>query len=635
MLYRYSGQEDICVGTPIAGRQQIELENLIGFFVNTLAIRSSVHSDRTFTELLRQVKETTLEAYAYQEVPFEKVVDTIELERDISRNPVFQAMFVLEKYTSEIPELKFGDVILSAENSEHTTAMFDIQLFVTETPNGLSVVTEYCTDLFAEETIKKMMIHFKELLASVIKNPQQKISNLSMLTPEDEQYLLVELNNTEVDYPKNKNVVDLFEEQVLKTPDEIAVIFEDKNFTFKDLNKRANQFASYLKGKGVREETVVAICLDRSPQMIVGIWGILKAGGAYVPIDPDYPAERISYMLEDTSASLVITNPESRHRISNLENNNVIELDNDFLLISNEPVYNPRITIKATQLAYVIYTSGSTGKPKGVMNEHAGLANRLYWAQDYFKLTPQDVVLQKTTFCFDVSVWELLWPSLVGAKLVFAKPGGQKDNAYLRNVIEQNKISVLHFVPSMLSVFLPDLKAGDCLSLKKLLCSGEALKSSHVELFREKLPNVELHNLYGPTEAAIDVTCWSMDHNQQDIGIVPIGKPISNTYIYILDDSQTLVPPGGIGEIHIGGVQVARGYFHRPELTTQKFIENPFNKNISDNYINSTLYKTGDIGRWMRDGNIEYLGRKDDQVKIRGYRIELGEIEAALPGATW
>ncbi len=315
----------------------------------------------------------------------------------------------------------------------------------------------------------------------------------------------------------------------------------------------------------------------------------------------------------------------------------IIELDKSFSIIKDQPTGNLNVPVTATNLAYVIYTSGSTGKPKGVMNEHGGLANRLFWAQHYFHLTGDDVVLQKTTFCFDVSVWELLWPSLVGARLVFAKPGGQKDNAYIKYIIEKNKVSVLHFVPSMLGVFLPDLQSGDCQSLKKVLCSGEALKPSHVALFKESLPNVELHNLYGPTEAAIDVTCWTMENNDKDINIVPIGKPVSNTAIYILNENQNLAPLGGIGEVHIGGIQVARGYLNRPELTAEKFIEYPApikNSLLLKDNVNAgshlKLYKTGDLGRWLSDGNIEYLGRKDDQVKIRGYRIELGEIETAL-----
>ncbi|MEO6732999.1 MAG: amino acid adenylation domain-containing protein, partial [Ferruginibacter sp.] len=624
LLHRYSGQQDICVGTPIAGRQQQELEGLIGFFVNTLALRTTVSGDESFTSFLRQVQSVTMEAYENQEVPFERIVDEVVKERSLGRNPLFQVMMVFMN-TPDVPQLRFGDMQLSVERFENTTAKFDIQMFLSGTPDGLAMVTEYCTDLFTAATINRMMAHFGELLAAVVNEPTQKISSLSMLTPQEEHHLVVELNNNKAVYSKDKNVVNLFEQQVLKTPDAIAIIVDDGQFTYRQLNGHANQLAHYLRSHGAKEETLVPICLSRSLQMIVAIWGILKAGAAYVPIDPEYPAERISYMLEDTAATMVVTSRQSSNKIPGAESIDIIELDDFFSVINNQLTTNPGLVIEASQLAYVIYTSGSTGNPKGVMNEHGGIANRLQWGQDYFKLTADDVVLQKTTFCFDVSIWELLWASLVGAKIVFAQPGGQRDNAYLKSVIDRNKVSVIHFVPSMLAVFLPDLQQGDCASLTKVMCSGEALKASHVELVKQKLPQVELHNLYGPTEAAIEVTYWSMSDGQHDISIIPIGKPVANTPIYILDAGGQLAPFGGIGEIHIGGIQVARGYLNLPVLTAEKF--------ITDNYTKqsfSRLYKTGDLGRWMADGNIEYQGRIDDQVKVRGYRIELGEIESVL-----
>ncbi|MBA2613383.1 MAG: AMP-binding protein, partial [Bacteroidetes bacterium] len=503
LLSRYSGQQDICVGTPIAGRQQQELEGLIGFFVNTLAIRTEVNGEDTFTDFFQQVRKVTMEAFENQEMPFEKIVDEVVKERSLSRSPLFQVMMVYMN-TPEVPEMRLGEIKLSKENLERTTAKFDIQVFLTDTPEGLSMIIEYCTDLFCDASMNRMMGHFKELLLSIITDPLQKIGDLSMLPKAEEQQLLVELNNTARDYPKDKTVISFFEQQVTKTPDAVAVIFEEEQFTYAELNRLANQLAHYLRSKSVKEETLVPLCVERSPQMIVGIWGILKAGAAYVPIDPEYPEDRISYMLEDTNATLIITSKDCLDKISATGNIEAIILDKSFSLISNEPVVNMDIPVSNNHLAYVIYTSGSTGKPKGAMNEHGALSNRLFWAQDYFNLTHQDAVLQKTTFCFDVSVWELIWPLLVGARLVFAKPGGQKDNIYIKSVIEKNKITVLHFVPSMLNVFLPDLRSGDCMSLNKVLCSGESLKNSHVELFKKKLPKVELHNLYGPTEAAID-----------------------------------------------------------------------------------------------------------------------------------
>jgi amino acid adenylation domain-containing protein len=622
LLFRHSSQTDICVGTPIAGRDQKELENLIGFFVNTLALRTEFTAEMPFTELLEKVRNTTLEAYEHQDVPFEKVVDEVVSERDISRNPLFQVMFVMLN-TPEIPELSIGEVQLLREPAGKTTAKFDLQFFITETSEGLHLSVEYCTALFSRETVQRLITHFKNLLSSIVEHPNYKLCNLQMLSPDEESKLLSEFNNTKVQYPAHKTVIDLFENQVEKSPDAIAVVLETDHISFKELNQRANKLANYILKLGAQKETIIPICLERSFEMLVGIFGILKAGCAYVPIDPEYPEDRIQFMLDDSGADIILTTTLNKERVKNKKAKYIIELDSPESPVNAMSVDNPGLEIDVHNLAYVIYTSGSTGKPKGAMNEHRGLYNRLNWAQDYFKLTPNDVVLQKTTFSFDVSVWELIWPLMVGVKLVLAKPGGQKDNSYLKSVIEANKVTMLHFVPSMLGVFLPDIKAGECSSLDKVLCSGEALQLIHTETFRCKLPNATLHNLYGPTEASIDVTCWTMTQLENEN--VPIGKPVSNTTIYLLDGSGQLAPLGGKGEIHIGGVQVARGYLNRPELTAEKFIGNPF-----DNNENSNLYKTGDIGRWLNDGNLEYLGRIDDQVKIRGFRVELNEVENAL-----
>jgi amino acid adenylation domain-containing protein len=622
LLFRHSSQTDVCVGTPIAGRDQKELENLIGFFVNTLALRTEFTAEMPFAELLEKVRKTTLEAYEHQDIPFEKVVDEVVTERDISRNPLFQVMFVMLN-TPEIPELSIGEIQLLREPAGKTTAKFDIQFFITENEEGLHISVEYCTALFSRETIKRLITHFKNLLTSIVEHPNYKLCNLQMLSPDEEAKLLTEFNNTKVQYPEGKTVIDIFENQVEKSPDSVAIVFESDQISFTELNQRANKLAHYILKLGAKKETIIPICLERGFEMLVGIFGILKAGCAYVPIDPEYPEDRIQFMLDDSEADIIVTTTQFRGRIENSKANNIIELDSTESKLKAMSVDNPGVVIDVHNLAYVIYTSGSTGKPKGAMNEHRGLYNRLNWAQDYFKLSPNDVVLQKTTFSFDVSVWELIWPLMVGSKLVLAKPGGQKDNVYLKSVIEANKVTMLHFVPSMLGVFLPDLRAGDCPSLDKVLCSGEALQPIHAEAFRRKLPNATLHNLYGPTEASIDVTCWTRSEFENEI--VPIGKPVSNTTIYLLDASGQLAPLGGIGEIHIGGVQVARGYLNRPELTAEKFIRNPFDSNGKSN-----LYRTGDIGRWLNDGNLEYLGRIDDQVKIRGFRVELSEVESAI-----
>ena len=624
LLYRYSGQKDICVGSPIAGRQMTEVEDLIGYFVNTLAFRNEVNGDETFSNLLKQVRTTTLEAYEHQEAPFERVVDVVVKQRDMSRSPVFQVAFALQNMP-DVPELYLGKLELSREEVWNNISRFDITFSISATEEGMDISVEYCTDLYNESTIKRMLSHYNELLQSVVKSPDEKIGVLPMLSIGEEHQLLHDFNNTKTDYPPAKFYLDYFDEQVIKNPDSVAVRFENKKLTYSKLNKRSNQLAHYLKTTGIKGEMFVPLCLDRSPEMIIGILGILKAGAAYVPVDPDYPEERIRFMLNDTGSTILLCNNDSAEKLTFCRDVSLINLEEDLPVISEHSDENLTNEIHHNSLAYMIYTSGSTGKPKGVMNEHGGIINRLNWAQEYFKLSEKDSVLQKTTFCFDVSVWELLLPLMTGAKLVFAKPGGQKDTWYLKSVIEKEQISILHFVPSMLVLFLTDLDEGECQSIKKVVCSGEALKPSHIELFKKKLPNAELHNLYGPTEAAIDVTYWEMPDSSEPVDIVPIGKPVANTSMYILDEWDGLVPLGGIGQLHIGGMQVARGYLNRPELTEKNFVKDPFNKKTG-----SKMYRTGDIGRWLPDGNIEYLGRVDDQVKIRGNRIELGEIETCL-----
>jgi amino acid adenylation domain-containing protein len=627
LLYRYSGQEDICIGSPVAGRTQQELEGLVGFFINTLALRSDLHGNPSFTALLQQVKETTLSAYEHQEVPFEKIVEKVMKVRDLSRTPLFQVMFVMQNLPGS-PALRLGDAQLSEEAIEHSTAQLDLSVSIQEDADGLSGGIVYCADLFDAATIDRMMLHFEQLLESIVAAPATAISELAILAPAETQQLLTAFNDTHRAYPKDKTLIDLFAAQVKRTPEAVALVFENQQLTYRELDDRSNQLAHYLIGKGVRAETLVPVCLERSFEMLVGIWGILKAGGAYVPVDPEYPADRIRFMLSDINADLVLTTATHIRLLEGIAGNkNIIALDTQWADISKEPISPVKTVVQPQQLAYVIYTSGSTGTPKGAMNEHRGVVNRLLWAQEYFALDSHDVVLQKTTFCFDVSVWELLWPSLVGAKLVLASPGGQKEVGYLKNIIAQHSITTLHFVPSMLDIFLENVTAGECTGLHTVICSGEALRPPQVLAFREKLPGAELYNLYGPTEAAIDVTYWHAARNNDDIKMVPIGKPVANTQLYVLDKSGNPVPLGGAGELHIGGVQVARGYLNRPELTAEKFVADTFHPEAG-----SRLYKTGDLVRWLPDGNLEYLGRIDDQVKIRGYRIELGEIENVLQG---
>ncbi|MBB6498037.1 non-ribosomal peptide synthase/polyketide synthase [Pedobacter cryoconitis] len=627
LLYRYTGQDDICVGTPTAGRTQQEVEGLVGFFVNTLALRSDLANNPSFETLLEQVKDTTLSAYQHQDLPLEKIVDAVVKERDLSRNPLFQVSFALLNIP-EAPDLKLQDVVLSAEPLEHTKIQFDFTLTLREGADGLSGAIEYSTDLYREETISRMIMHFEQLLFAIVADPTARISELQLLSAAEEEQLLVAFNTTEASHlhEKGTTILDLFATRVSQTPDAIAIVFEDQSLTYKALDEKANQLAHYLAIKGVTLETMVPICLNRSLEMMVGILGIMKAGGAYVPIDPEYPASRISYILSDTAARVIITDAYSKPKLPQLADHiEVIVIDTDWDEIGAHAKGALSTMLTDENLAYVIYTSGSTGIPKGVMNQHNGIVNRLEWGQDYLRLDSSDVLLQKTTFCFDVSIWELFGPLIAGARLVFAKPEGQKDTGYLKNAIAQYGITTIHFVPLMLDAFLENATGWDGSTLRRVVCSGEALGPNQVIAFRKCFPDLQLYNFYGPTEAAIEVSYWQAPMDTTGLEIVPIGKPVTNARLYILDNHGNVVPLGVNGELHIGGIQVARGYLNRPDLTAEKFITDPFSHQPGDR-----LYKTGDLARWLPDGSIEYLGRMDDQVKIRGYRIELGEIENVL-----
>ncbi len=454
------------------------------------------------------------------------------------------------------------------------------------------------------------------------------------MTAAERHRLLVEWNDTRVDYPPDKCLHELFEAQAEKTPEAVAVVFEGEQLTYRELNHRANQLAHRLQKLGVRPEALVGVYMKRSPEMVIALYGILKAGGAYVPLDPEYPVERVAFMLQDAQAPVLLTQAQLAGSAGPAiagtltrppaQSARVICLDTEWETIAQESADNPVSGAKAENLAYVIYTSGSTGRPKGAMNTHRGICNRLLWMQDAYRLTGADRVLQKTPFSFDVSVWEFFWPLLVGARLVMARPGGHKDSSYLVRTIVEQQISTIHFVPSMLRLFLEDPEVRTCRSLRRVICSGEVLPYELQQRFFERL-DAELHNLYGPTEAAVDVSYWQCRPEGDPNRVVPIGRPVANTQLYILDRNGKPAPIGAAGELHIGGVQVGRGYLNRPELTAEKFTPDPFGSDPA-----ARLYKTGDLARFRPDGNIEFLGRLDFQVKVRGFRIELGEIETVL-----
>jgi len=600
LLHRYSNQNDIAIGSPIANRTNHQIEPLIGMFVNTLVLRNQMEGDTTFTTLLSSSKERTLSAYEHQDVPFEKIVDALGVERDTSRSPLFQVMFILQNNPAASFELP--NVTASLEALETHTAKFDMTLDIEQIDNHLKCALEYNTDLFKPSTMERLIHHFQTLLRAIIANPNEKINDLNILTQAEEKQFNL-WNQTKIEYPKEATLHQLFEAQVSKTPNAIAVVFEKQSLSYEELNAKANQIAHYLIEQGIKPDTLVAIQIERSLEMMIGLLGILKAGGAYVPIDPTYPEDRIEYMIEDSNAKVLV-------------NKAVI----DEVLESDYSSTNPLVHMHSNHLAYVIYTSGSTGKPKGVMVEHQGVVNRIAWMQKEYQLDTNDIILQKTPFSFDVSVWELFLPLMYGIKLVFAKPEGHKDNAYLTKLIQKESITFLHFVPSMLSNMIHSEGFSECDSIKNIVCSGEALPHSLAKTFYEKVNHITLHNLYGPTEASIDVTSY-LCPKQSSLHTVPIGKAIDNTTLYILDENLNQVPVGVIGELHIGGVGLARGYLNKAELTQEKFIHHPqFGR----------LYKTGDLVRYLDDGNIEYLSRMDDQIKLRGFRIELGEIESVI-----
>jgi amino acid adenylation domain-containing protein/non-ribosomal peptide synthase protein (TIGR01720 family) len=631
LLARLARQEDVVVGTPIANRQLTRAEELIGFFLNTLPMRVNVTRTSSFRELLARVKAVALSAYANQDVSFERLVNELSLPRDLSRSPLFQVMFVL--MNTPLPPLEIGGLSIALLDSDPGTSQLDLLLSIEETDDGaLRGYLQYNTDLFDEKTAGRLAERFVALLEGIVVEPSRAVGELPILSRAERQEVLLRWNDTGKAYPTALRLHQLFEAQVQRTPDAVAVVFEDQRLTYAELDQRANQLAHHLRRLGVGPETLVGVCMERSLEMIVALYGTLKAGGAYVPIDPTYPRQRIAFFLEDSATPVLLTQDRLVRELPALSAHRarVLRLDSDWNVVASEPTSAPKVSVGGRDLAYMIYTSGSTGQPKGAMNTHEGIVNRLLWMQEAFALGPNDAVLQKTPFSFDVSVWELFWPLLVGARLVVAKPEGHKDPAYLAATIRAESITTLHFVPSMLRAFLDFDGLGELLrdsTLRRVVASGEALTKDLVERFYALFPDAQLDNLYGPTEAAVDVTWWPCAKDDPRSS-VPIGRPIANTQLYVLEPNMAPAPMGALGELHIGGVQLARGYWKRPELTAERFVTNPFAHGGSG--VDGRLYKTGDLARWTEGGVLEYAGRLDFQVKLRGFRIELGEIEAAL-----
>ncbi len=621
LLYRYSGQEDIIVGSPIAGRNFTEVDKLIGFFVNTLVMRTQFQEHLSFLEVLKRVRQTAIEAYAHQDIPFEQLVQELQLQRSLSHSPLFQVIFTLQNDVIGTPN--FPGLTCRRLEMESVAAKFDLWLSMKETQEGLIGYCEYNSDLFDRATIRRWIGHFQVLLEGIVDNPQQLVSQLPLLTEGERHQILVEWNNTATDYPQDKCIYQLFEEQVELTPDAVAVEFEDQQLTYRQLNNRVNQLAHYLQSLGVKPEVLVGICVERSLEMVVGLLGILKAGGAYVPIDPDYPKERLAYMLEDSSVPVLLTQNQLVAKLPKTQAQ-LVCLDTGWKVISQESQENPHSEVKPNNLSYVIYTSGSTGKPKGVQIGHQSLVNFINSMTNEPGLTTSDRLLAITTICFDIHTLEIYLPLTVGATIILASREVAMNGSKLASQLANYGVSAMQATPATWQMLLAANWLGS--SELKAICGGETLRQSLANSLLAKVG--DLWNIYGPTETTVwsttsKVTPKRVSRHQD--APESIGQAIANTFIYILDSHLQPVPIGIPGELHIGGTGLARGYLNRPELTEQKFIPSPFS-----NEPGSRLYKTGDLARYLPDGNIEFLSRIDSQVKIRGLRIELGEIEARL-----
>jgi amino acid adenylation domain-containing protein len=605
LLHRYTHQTDLMVGTPVHGRSQCETEDLIGFFVNTLVLRTDLSSDPPFREALQRVRQTALDAYAHQEVPFEKLVMELQPERSSSYSPLFQTMFVLQGPSTHPPQLP--GVSASPIQVDNGSAKFDLSLVVMHNGDKLTAAFEYNRELFEAPRIQRMLRHFATLLQQIVENPETRLSRLGLVGEEERRQLVVGWNQTQREYAREVTWVELFERQVQRSGEATALVFGEERLKYEQLNQRVNQLAGYLRGLGVGTESLVGICAERSVEMVVAILGVLKAGGAYLPMDPGYPAERLSFMLEDARVGVVLT----QGKIGRQWPGGVKVVDLDELDVSVEPRENPAVLSKPEHLAYVIYTSGSTGQPKGVAIEHRSLNAFAHWAQELYGRELEGV-LAGTSICFDLSVFELLVPLCWGGKVILAH-----NVLELAELAARDEVRLINTVPSAAGelVRMGVIPGG----VEVINLAGEPLRQSLVEQLYGLGSVKKVYDLYGPTEDTVYSTCAL----RQAGGRATIGRPLSNKQVYILDEQMEPVPVGVVGQLYIGGEGLARGYLHRPELTEQRFVGNRWARRV---------YKTGDLARYQWDGNIEFIGRADHQVKIRGFRIELGEVETQLRG---
>ncbi|MEW6642394.1 MAG: amino acid adenylation domain-containing protein [Pseudomonadota bacterium] len=626
LLYRMTGQDDIVIATVVANRTRIELESMVGCFLNNLVLRDKLQAETSFEDLVEQIRDTTLDAYSNQDIPFELVVEQLNLPRSLSHNAVFQVMVAFQNFVSDqFAELNIGGT--ETEDGGIATspaiAKFDLSLSMWEAGGTIGGGIEYRSDLFDDDTIDRLIHHYRVLLADATARPSARLRDLKLLDERDTQTIVHDWNNWELDYPRDKLIHQAIEEQVERTPDAPAVLFEGSHLTYRELNRRANRLARHLIALGCKPERIVGLMVEQSLDMIVGILAILKAGGTYLAIDPKIPEERLSYIVRDADPLVVLTHEASVDALTRASATPLV-IDTAAGLDTPADESNPGVTLGSRSLAYVLYTSGSTGRPKGVMIEHRSVIHHLWGMNLQYEFGPADCFFQSHAYTFDVSVWEFFMPLVSGGRVAMIKPDSHSDAAYLIDTMVKAGVTYVCLLPPMLQLVLDEPNATDLnKSVRWVICGGEPLSAELVTRFFETM-DARLDNAYGPTEATIHNTYYHCQRGPQP-PVIPIGRAMPGAKVYILDANLNPMPIGAPGEICIGGDAVGRGYLKAPELTAEKFITDPFSDDIG-----ARLYKTGDIGRFLPDGNIEFQGRRDMQIKLRGFRIELGEISHTL-----